>query len=157
MVRLVPTRGAGVTAVGFALIAVTYGLIRFSYGQFMPIIRNELGLTESMAGLISCALFIGNCGALLFAAMATERFGGRAVATVAGAIATLGLVGMAASKDEWAFAAWLMLAGSSAGLSMPPLVAAIVETVKSDRQPLATTIVWPPRWLPWSTPIWSCF
>ncbi len=141
MVRLVPTRGAGVTAVGFALIAVTYGLIRFSYGQFMPIIRNELGLTESTAGLISCALFIGNCGALLFAAMATERFGGRAVATVAGAIATLGLVGMAASKDEWAFAAWLMLAGSSAGLSMPPLVAAIVETVKSDRQPLATTIV----------------
>lgn len=141
MVRHILTRGFGVTTVGFALIAVTYGLVRFSYGQFMPTIRNELNLSESMAGLISCALFIGNCGALLFAAFATEKFGGRAVATAAGAIATIGLIGMSISDGELAFALWLMLAGSSAGLSMPPLVSAIVQTVTEERQPLATTVV----------------
>lgn len=129
------------TITGFALIAVTYGLVRFSYGQFMPTIRAELSLSEGMAGLISSALFVGNCAALLFAAWATERFGGRTVATASAAIATIGLVGMAVAKDPLIFAAWLMLAGSSAGLSMPPLVTAIVETVRAERQSLATTIV----------------
>ena len=141
MVRLILSRGVAVTAAGFALIAVTYGLIRFSYGQFMPIIRQELNLTEGMAGVISCALFVGNCTALLFAALATERYGARLVASAAGVIATVGLTGMAVSSSQLAFAAWLMLAGSSAGLSMPPLVLAIVQTVREERQAIATTIV----------------
>ncbi len=141
MARLIVNRGIAVTSVGFALIAVTYGLVRFSYGQFMPIIRQELDLSESMAGIISCALFVGNCAALLFAAVATERYGARAVAAMSGAFATIGLTGMAFSSNELVFAGWLMLAGSSAGLSMPPLVAAIVQTVQEKHQAVATTVV----------------
>ncbi len=141
MVRQFFSRGTGVTITGFALIAVTYGLIRFSYGQFMPSIREDLGLSESMSGVISSALFAGNCFALLFAALATERFGGRAVATFAATLATTGLLGMAFSPNPITFSACLLIAGSSAGLSMPPLVAAIVENVRMERQALATTIV----------------
>lgn len=141
MVRPILSRGTAVTITGFALIAVTYGLVRFSYGQFMPTIRAELDLTEGMAGVISSALFLGNCAALLIAAWATERFGGRTVATLSATMATVGLMGMAISHDPLIFAAWLMLAGSSAGFSMPPLVTSILVTVREERQAMATTIV----------------
>ncbi|WP_438955072.1 MFS transporter [Cognatiyoonia sp.] len=141
MLRPIPSRGMAVTITGFALIAITYGLVHFPYGQFMPTIRAELDLTEGLAGVISSALFLGNCAALLIAAWATERFGGKVVATLSVTMATVGLMGMAISHDPLIFAMWLMLAGSSAGFSMPPLVAAILVTVREERQAMATTIV----------------
>ncbi len=136
-----PVRGTMVTLIGFVVVAVGYGLVRFSYGQFLPAIRADLGLSEGFAGMLSSALFVGNCAALLIAAVATERWGGRAIATLAACFATIGLLGMAVAQSPWVFAAALLIAGSSAGLSMPPLVMAAMQTVAPRRRGRSTSIM----------------
>lgn len=134
-------RGRLVTIVGFALIAVSYGLVRFSYGQFLPAIRAELGLSETLAGVISSALFVGNCAALLIAAYACERYGPRVVAFTSAVMACAGLAVMSLAPSAMAFAAALMVAGTSAGLSFPPFVVAVMQTVRPERRERATSII----------------
>lgn len=46
------------TGGGFAIIAVTFGLARYSYGLFMPEIGLEFGLTEETLGLIASASYL---------------------------------------------------------------------------------------------------
>ena len=49
----------GVT--GFALIAVTYGMARFSWGLMLPDIRQEIPFTPEVAGLIAACSYVAYC------------------------------------------------------------------------------------------------
>ncbi|MEM8979987.1 MAG: MFS transporter [Pseudomonadota bacterium] len=135
------TRATLLTAVGFVLTGVTYGLVRMSLGQFLPEIRAELGLSETWAGLLSSGLFAGNCIALLFAAILTHAWGPRITASLAGVLATTGLVAMVIAETPLVFGVGMLVAGSAAGLTIPPLVAAIQCAVRAGRRALAITII----------------
>lgn len=126
--------GSAISWTGFGLVGVCYGLIRFSYGQFLPQIRADLGMSEALAGVISSGIFFGTCLALLVAAAATDWFGPRAVAFFSGVLATAGLFLMSIAQTPLTFAISLTLAGISSGFSMPPLCAAVANTVRKSRQ-----------------------
>jgi hypothetical protein len=52
-------------APGLAMIAVTYGLARFAYGLFLPEMRESLGLSDSVLGLIGAGSYAGYCLAVI--------------------------------------------------------------------------------------------
>ncbi|MEL6737019.1 MAG: MFS transporter, partial [Pseudomonadota bacterium] len=130
-----------ITVVGCVLTGVTYGLIRLSLGQFLPDIRADLALSERWAGILSAGMFVGNCLALLVSALLTRARGPRVTAGLAGGLATLGLAGMVVASDPLLFAAAMLVAGSAAGLTIPPLVTAIQAVIRAGRRAVAITIV----------------
>ncbi|CAM4283918.1 MFS transporter [Bordetella tumbae] len=126
---------------GFCLIATCYGLTRFAFGLFLPAIATDLALSESLSGLISGGSFLGYCLAIIASATLTERLGSRVVAGIAGGIATIGLVGIVLAPNGVMMAVAVLFAGLSTGLASPPLAAAVADTLESNLQDRANTII----------------
>lgn len=49
----------GVT--GFSLIAVTYGMARFSWGLMMPAVMQEIPFSIHLAGIVTACSYISYC------------------------------------------------------------------------------------------------
>jgi len=130
-----------VGATGFGLIAACYGFGRFAFGLFMPRIADDLALSPALGGAISGASFLGFCVAIALAAWLTERFGPRPVAVAAGAIAAVGMAGIAAAPSSAWLAIAVVVAGSSTGLASPPMAAAVSALVQSPRQDMTNTAI----------------
>ncbi|MCJ2184917.1 MFS transporter [Novosphingobium sp. 1949] len=128
-------------AVGFGLIAVCYGLARFAFGLFLPQIDADLGLGSSVAGIVSGGSFAGYCVAILVSAALTQRFGARAVATLAALVAGIGMAGIALAPNPILLAVSVLVAGASTGLASPPMAAAVVAAVHKDRQDATNTTI----------------
>ena len=71
-------------------IAVCYGLARFAYGLFLPVLTEEFGLDGAVAGTIASSSYIAYCVAVVAATAATAVWGPRAVAVAAGITAATG-------------------------------------------------------------------
>ncbi|WP_045393567.1 MFS transporter [Falsirhodobacter sp. alg1] len=130
-----------VGATGFGLIAVCYGFARFSFGMFLPQIDVDLTLGPALSGIISGGSFAGYCIAILASAILTERFGARAIATMAAIIAAFGMAGIALAPSAIWLAAAVLLAGTSAGLASPPMAAAVAAAVQQKRQDATNTAI----------------
>ncbi|MFD0774994.1 YbfB/YjiJ family MFS transporter, partial [Streptomonospora algeriensis] len=52
-------------AAGISLIAACYGLARFAYGLFVPVLSAEFGLSAAAAGTIASASYAGYCASVL--------------------------------------------------------------------------------------------
>ena len=61
-------------AAGLALIAVCYGLARFAYGLFLPVLTEEFGLDGAVAGTIASSGYIAYCVAVVAATAATAAW-----------------------------------------------------------------------------------
>ncbi|MGO2751134.1 MAG: MFS transporter [Pseudoclavibacter sp.] len=113
---------------GTALIAATYGLVRLTYGLFLPDVQAELALSASTAGLISSGASAAYCIAaiagFLFAARAPHLFAGLATVTAAG-----GAIGMSLAGTGALFATAAILASSGAGFASPALVELLQRTL----------------------------
>lgn len=125
-----PFRLAGA---GLALIAVCYGLARFAYGLFLPVLTEEFGLDGAVAGTIASSSYIAYCVAVVAATAATAASGPRAVAVAAGITAATGTGVIAAAGSTGVLAAGVVIAGASTGLASPPLADAVARWVTSDR------------------------
>ncbi len=106
---------------GTALIAATYGLVRFAYGLFLPDVQAELGFGAGAAGAISAG------GSVVYGAGAAAGFllahrRASLLAIAAGLSAGAGAVGMAAAGSLPLFAACAVLSSAGAGLASPALV-----------------------------------
>ncbi|HET6736824.1 YbfB/YjiJ family MFS transporter [Mycobacterium sp.] len=66
------SRDVRLAAAGLWLIAVCYGLARFAYGLFLPVLTEEFGLDGTVAGAIASSSYIGYCVAIVVAT-ATSR------------------------------------------------------------------------------------
>ncbi|MGH3099064.1 MAG: MFS transporter [Streptosporangiales bacterium] len=115
------------TAPGVALIAVCYGLARFAYGLFVPAFRADFTLSATLLGGIGAGSYAGYCLAIVVSAVAVPRIGARAVATSAGVVATVGMVGVALAPNPALLATAVLVAGSSTGLASPPLAQALAR------------------------------
>ena len=69
---------------GFSLIAVTYGMARFSWGLMLPDIRQAIPFTPQMAGVIAACSYAAYCLSVFLASFLTDRFGPRVPAWRAG-------------------------------------------------------------------------
>ncbi|WP_308798065.1 MFS transporter [Agromyces silvae] len=129
------------TGAGLALIAACYGLGRFAYGLFIPVFRDVFALDPAAAGLIASGSYAAYCVVILVATILTPRFGGRAVAVAAGAIATAGTLLIALAPNTAMLAAGVVLAGSSTGVASPPLAHAVARAVAEPVRNRTQTII----------------
>lgn len=126
---------------GTLLIGVSYGLGRFAYGLFLPSMREDVGLSSAMAGVIGSGAYVGYCVAILLSALLVERLGARLVSVVAALIAAAGMVVISVSTSPLLLAGAILLAGTSTGLASPPMAQAVSQAIPEARQSRANTLI----------------
>lgn len=133
------SQGLGIT--GFSLIAVTYGMARFSWGLMLPAVVKDIPFSTGMAGMISASSFAAYCLAIVSAPALTERFGPRLLAATAALLAAGGLLILAFSFSPIMLAVGLFIAGLSPGVSSPSLAAAVSFRIADRQQPQMNTFI----------------
>lgn len=126
---------------GFALIAVTYGMARFSWGIMLPDIRQAVPFSPQTAGLIAACSYAAYCLSVFFASLLTARFGPRLPALLAALTAAGGLFILALAPSPLLLAVGLFIAGLSSGLASPSLAGAVSAGVKAERQTQVNMII----------------
>lgn len=126
---------------GFSLIAVTYGMARFSWGIMLPDIRQAIPFTPEVAGIIAACSYVAYCLSVFLASFLTDRFGPRLPAVLAGISAAIGLVILALAYSPLILATGLFIAGLSSGLASPSLAAAVSKRISAERQTQVNTLI----------------
>lgn len=133
------TTALGIT--GFSLIAVTYGMARFSWGLMMPEVVKEVPFSPQIAGIIAACSYLAYCLAIVCAPFLVSRFGPRMPALTAALAAALGLILLALAHSPFMLAVGLFIAGTSAGLSSPALAEAVSQRISAPHQPQVNTVI----------------
>lgn len=126
---------------GLMLTGVCYGLARFAYGLFLPGMRDTVGMTPTIAGVIGSGSYLGYCVAIILSMLLVERLGPRRVALMAGLVASLGMAMIAVSPSPWALAFAVLFAGMSTGLASPPLADVVARAIPPRGQARANTLI----------------
>ncbi len=130
-----------VAGAGFAIIAVTFGLARYSYGLFLPDVEEEFGLTKSWLGLIASGSYAGYIVSTVVSLQISGVVGPRAPIVVGGCIAILGMALVGLSSTPVVLAIGVVLAGASPGFVFAPISDAVVRAVERERQNRAWTVI----------------
>jgi len=126
---------------GFALIAVSYGLARFSWGLMMPAVAQDIPFSPRLAGILSACSFAAYCLSISAAATLNKRYGPRFPSAVSALSAALGLLLLATAASPVMLGVGLFIAGISAGFSSPSLAAAVSRCVSASRQTQVNTLI----------------
>ncbi|UGS40890.1 MFS transporter [Pseudocitrobacter corydidari] len=126
---------------GFSLIAVTYGMARFSWGLMMPEVAKEVSFSPQIAGIIAACSYLAYCLAIVFTPLLVSRFGPRMPAMTAALAAAAGLILLALTHSPLVLAVGLFIAGASAGLSSPALAEAVSQRISTHNQPQVNTAI----------------
>lgn len=105
---------------GFFATAVAFGPARNGFGLFLPVFRQEFGLSTSVSGLIAGATYVGYLVALSIVGLTAARVGPRVFLTIGGLSATAGMLLVAFASNVATLTAGLVLAASYAGWSWAP-------------------------------------
>ncbi|QHS23990.1 MFS transporter [Virgibacillus sp. MSP4-1] len=124
---------------GITMIAVTYGLARFSFGLLLPDLKQSLEMSNFISGIISSLFYLSYCFTIILSTVITTREGPRRMIIAAGLSAFAGLMLMAVTPNVWMLALGVLLAGGSTGLVSPPYGAAISLWIQRDEQGKANT------------------
>lgn len=127
-------RHTSLSITGFSIIAVTYGMARFSWGLMLPDIRQAIPFTPQVAGFIASCSYAAYCMSIFMASYLIARVGPRLPALLAAIAAAAGLFILATSAHSTMLAIGLFIAGLSSGLASPALAGAVNDRIASDRQ-----------------------
>ncbi|WP_432573234.1 MFS transporter [Kineococcus sp. SYSU DK005] len=123
-----PSAARSVVAAGAALVAVTYGVVRFGFGLQLTRLSAEFSLSPGTAGLIASGSFAAYCVSALLARRVVDRRGGRPALWLAAALAAAGALVVSLAWTAAVLAVGVLVAGSAAGAASPALVAAVSTT-----------------------------
>ena len=139
--QLAPLPGFGLPLVlpALVMIAVTYGLARFSYGLFLPEFRSTFDLGPELLGLIGGGSYAGYCVAILATGYLCRRFSPRNVVAIAGVVATTGMSLIAVAPSGATLATGVLVAGIAAGFASPPMGDAVQARIEERRHGSANT------------------
>lgn len=127
-------RQTSLSITGFSIIAVTYGMARFSWGLMLPDIRQAIPFTPQVAGFIASCSYAAYCMSIFMASYLIARVGPRLPALLAAIAAAAGLFILATSAHSTMLAIGLFIAGLSSGLASPALAGAVNDRIAPDRQ-----------------------
>ncbi|PPB48653.1 MFS transporter [Arthrobacter pityocampae] len=133
--------GGRVGLAGAAVVGVAFGMARYGYGLTLPGIRQDLGLSELVLGLISSATFAGYLAGLLLAGPLAARHGSRAPTTVGGICGALGGVIVTLAQSPWLLALGVILAGSAGGWVWAPYSDIVTRSVPLQQRPRTLAII----------------
>ncbi|MBF7054973.1 MFS transporter [Halomonas sp. KAO] len=122
--------GTGFAIFGAALIAISYGLARFAFGLFVPPIRDELGLSSYVIGIIGSLPLISFLLATAVAPVITDHLGARYTAVLSGLFGAVGLTLISRASGALMLGSGVFACGICTGLMMPALTAAMQATVR---------------------------
>lgn len=117
--------------VGLPMIAVTYGLSRFSYGLMLPYINETMKMAQSTSGFISSLSYIAYCIAIILAMAFSNRAAPKTILIVAGFSSIIGLGIISVSGNAGVLGLGIFLAGLSTGFSSPPYADIIDKNVET--------------------------
>ncbi|ASU85396.1 MFS transporter [Nocardiopsis gilva YIM 90087] len=126
---------------GAALIATCYGIARFAYGLFVPVLRQEFDLDAATAGLIASSSYTAYCIAIVVSMVVTGRVAPRRVAVMAGALATAGTALIASATDTATLSIGVVVAGASTGVASPPLAEAVAHRIGPGHRDRVQSVV----------------
>lgn len=126
---------------GAAVVGVAFGMARYAYGLTLPDIREDLGLSELVLGLVASATFAGYLSGLLLAGPLAARHGSRAPTTVGGACGAAGAVIVTLAQSPGLLAVGVVLAGSAGGWVWAPYSDIVTHSVSLRQQPRALAII----------------
>lgn len=136
-----PDRSVQVVVTASGVIALTYGLVRFGYGLYLPTFMAQFALSRVASGSIAAGSFAGYSLAALLAYRLVRRGQARRALWGAAGLAAAGALLVAAAWSSASLACGVVTAGSGAGLASPALVAAVAATVAQDRADRAQAVV----------------
>jgi len=113
----------GYALLGAGLIAVAYGLARFAFGLFVPPIREALGLSPDVVGVIGAMAFVSFSLSSLVAAGVADRLGARRTAVLASAFGVTGLGLISQAVDPVTLGTGVFACGICTALMMPAMSA----------------------------------
>ncbi|WP_299233566.1 MFS transporter [uncultured Halomonas sp.] len=125
-----PLSGTGFAIFGAALVAISYGLARFAFGLFVPPIRDELGLSSYVIGIIGSLPLISFLLATAVAPVITDHLGARYTAVLSGLFGAAGLALISRASGPLMLGSGVFACGICTGLMMPALTAAMQATVR---------------------------
>lgn len=135
-----PLRSAALVLAGTALIACTYGLVRYAFGLAAPEAQRDLGLSTTTVGVVSGATSVAYCLAAGLAFLCCQRWP-RAVVAGAGGVAALGALGVWSAGSAAGFSVAVVLGSAGAGAASPGLVVLVDRAVPGPGQDDAQALV----------------
>ncbi|RUO55920.1 MFS transporter [Pseudidiomarina homiensis] len=114
---------------GAMLIAISFGLARFTFGLFVPQIRADLELSANTIGTIAALPLISFVLVSLVAPLVTKYFGARNTTVLSAAFAVVGLALMSQARGPILLGVGIVACGICTGLMMPALTAAMQALV----------------------------
>jgi len=117
---------------GFLATAVAFGPARNGFGLFLPVFRQEFGLSTAVSGMIAGGAYVGYLLALSIVGLSAARIGSRTFLMIGGLSATVGMVLVAVAGDTITLTAGLVLAASFAGWSWAPYNDTVEHEVPSS-------------------------
>ncbi|MDI3213260.1 MFS transporter [Arthrobacter sp. AL12] len=133
--------GGRVGLAGAAVVGVAFGMARYAYGLTLPDIRQDLGLSELVLGLVASATFAGYLAGLLLTGPLATRHGSRTPTTIGGACGALGAVIVTVAQSPWLLALGVILAGSAGGFVWAPYSDIVTRSVPLRQQPRTLAII----------------
>lgn len=119
---------------GLPMIAVTYGLSRFSYGLLLPGINQTLHMNQATSGIVSALSYIAYCPAIVTAMIVANKWPPRTILMIAGISAITGLGLIAGSFNAVLLGTGVFLAGLSTGFSSPPYADIVDSQIEKSKQ-----------------------
>jgi MFS family permease len=134
------SQGVAISAASMSLIATTYGMARFGVGLLHPAMAVERPGLATALSWASAAQFISYCLTTGGASLLVPRRS-RLVAGAAGAVASIGCLGLGLSTSAGWFIVSAFVAGSGAGLASPALVGLLDAMVPGRMASAAQAVV----------------
>lgn len=126
---------------GFLALVATYGIGRLAYGLFVPVFREEFGLSLDVIGLFASTAQAGYLVATVATGVLTVRYGPRLPVVSGGLLLAVGAAITATATGPVWLAAGLATAGASAGGTWGPFSDAVERQVPPSGAPRALAMV----------------
>jgi predicted MFS family arabinose efflux permease len=126
---------------GLSAIAVAWGFARYGYGLFVPVFREEFGLSTETVGLISSAAYAAYLLAMVSTGFLVGRMGPRFPVVKGMLCAAAGMLLIATAQSLLPLVVGVVLAGSSAGFCLAPFSDAVAMLVEEERRGRVLSVV----------------
>ena len=123
------SQGRRVGGAGLVAVAVSFGMGRQGYGLFVPVFREQFGLSLSAVGLLASAAYVGYLVSVVSAGVLTARRGPRLPVLIGCGVAAAGTALVAAASTMSVLGVGVVLAGASAGWTWAPFSDAVPQLV----------------------------
>lgn len=110
-----------ITLSGLLMIALSYGVARFSFGLLAPIISQDLHLTSYELGTINSYSYLAYCIAIIISTVGANKLDPKLFVILSGLSAALGMIFIQMANSKLIISIGIFISGMSTGLASPAL------------------------------------